>query len=184
MPAFCWPILVLTVLLLTLISYLSVKKMLKGTAADALRPYTPKAMKKSVLEKLSFWEKLPFGTKWNVRDILRHKSRSAMTLVGVVGCMMLLVGGLGMKDTMDYFMVMLDEDINNYTTKINLSESSENAEIKELAEDVEGDWQASSGISYEGETISLEIYQADNQLIRFVNEEDELVQLDDDGYLR
>lgn len=130
MPAFCWPILVLTVLLLTLISYLSVKKMLKGTAADALRPYTPKAMKKSVLEKLSFLEKLPFGTK------------------------------------------------------INLSESSENAEIKELAEDVEGDWQASSGISYEGETISLEIYQADNQLIRFVNEEDELVQLDDDGYLR
>lgn len=181
MPAFCWPILVLTVLLLTLISYLSVKKMLKGTAADALRPYAPKAMKKSVLEKLPFWEKLPFGTKWNVRDILRHKSRSAMTFVGVVGCMLLLVGGLGMKDTMDRFMVMLDEDINNYTTKINLSESAENAEIKELAEDVEGDWQASSGISYEGETISLEIYQADNQLIRFVNEEDELVQLDDDG---
>ncbi|MBQ8558758.1 MAG: ABC transporter permease [Tyzzerella sp.] len=181
MPAFCWPILVLTVLLLTLISYLSVKKMLKGTAADALRPYTPKAMKKSVLEKLPFWEKLPFGTKWNVRDILRHKSRSAMTLVGVVGCMLLLVGGLGMKDTMDHFMVMLDEDINNYTTKINLSESAENAEIKELAEEVEGDWQASSGISYEGETISLEIYQADNQLIRFVDEENELVQLDDDG---
>ena len=33
------------ILLLTLIGYLSVKKMLRGTAADALRPYSPKKMK-------------------------------------------------------------------------------------------------------------------------------------------
>lgn len=36
----------LTVALLTLISFLSVKKMLKGTAANVLSPYEPKAMKK------------------------------------------------------------------------------------------------------------------------------------------
>lgn len=181
MPSFCIPVIILTVVFLTLISYLSVKKMLKGTAADALRPYAPKAMKKSVFEKLPFWEKLPFGTKWNVRDILRHKSRSAMTLVGVVGCMLLLVGGLGMKDTMDSFMVMLDEDVNNYTTKIDLSESADNAEIRKLAERVDGDWQASSGISYEGETITLDVYHADHHKIRFLSEENELLELSDDG---
>lgn len=181
MPAFCIPVIILTVAFLTLISYLSVKKMLKGTAADALRPYAPKAMKKSVLEKLPFWEKLPFGTKWNVRDIFRHKSRSAMTLVGVIGCMLLLVGGLGMKDTMDSFMAMMDEDINNYTTKINLSESADNDEIKALAESVDGDLQASLGISYEGETVTLDIYQADNNMIRFLSEENELMELADDG---
>ena len=178
MPGFCIPVIIGTVVLLTLISYLSVKKMLRGTAADALRPYTPKAMKKSILP---FWEKLPFGTKWNVRDILRHKSRSAMTLVGVIGCMLLLVGGLGMKDTMETFMTILDEDVSNYTTKINISESAGNEEIKELAEDMDGDWMASSGISYEGETITLEIYQEDNHLIRFVNEENERMELTDDG---
>lgn len=181
MPGFCIPVIIGTVVLLTLISYLSVKKMLRGTAADALRPYTPKAMKKSILEKLPFWEKLPFGTRWNVRDILRHKSRSAMTLVGVIGCMLLLVGGLGMKDTMETFMTILDEDVSNYTTKINISESAGNEEIKELAEDMDGDWMASSGISYEGETITLEIYQEDNHLIRFVNEENERMELTDDG---
>lgn len=181
MPGFCIPVIIGTVVLLTLISYLSVKKMLRGTAADALRPYTPKAMKKSILEKLPFWEKLPFGTKWNVRDILRHKSCSAMTLVGVIGCMLLLVGGLGMKDTMETFMTILDEDVSNYTTKINISESAGNEEIKELAEDMDGDWMASSGISYEGETITLEIYQEDNHLIRFVNEENERMELTDDG---
>lgn len=181
MPMFCWPILALTVVLLTLISYLSVKRMLRGTAADALRPYAPKAMKKSILERLPFWEKLPFGTKWNVRDILRHKSRSAMTLIGVIGCMLLLVGGLGMKDTMENFMTLLDEDVSNYVTKINLSESADNSDAKELAESVNGDWLASSGISYEGETVTLEVYHAENNKIRFVDEENEFIELTDDG---
>lgn len=181
MPYFCWPILILTVVMLTCISYFSVKKMLKGTAAEVLRPYTPKVVKKSVLEKLSIWEKLPFGTKWNVRDILRHKSRSAMTLVGVIGCMLLLVGGLGMKDTMADFMMVLDKDISNYVTKINISESANNEEVENLAKEVEGDWQATSGISYEGKTVTLEVYHADNEKIRFVDEDNELMKIEDDG---
>ncbi len=181
MPDFCWPIIVLTVLMLTLISFLSVKKILKGTAADVLRPYTPKAMKKSIFEKIPGWEKLPFGTKWNVRDILRHKSRSAMTLVGVVGCMLLLVGGLGMKDTMGSFMTLLDEGISNYVTKVNLSETAENSELEALAEELNGDWMAAAGISYEGKTVTLEVYHADNEKIRFVDEDNEFLELGDEG---
>lgn len=181
MPGFCVPVMAGTVAMLTLISYLSVKRMLKGTAADALRPYTPKAMKKSALERLPGWERLPFGTKWNVRDILRHKSRSAMTLVGVIGCMLLLVGGLGMKDTMERFMTMLDEEINNYTTRINLTETAGDAAARELADEVNGDWQASSGISYQGRTVMLEVYHADNGRIRFLTEENDLTELTDDG---
>jgi len=181
MPGFCYPIIIFTVIVLTFISFLSVKKMLKGTAADALRPYTPKAMKKSIFEKLPFWEKLPFGTKWNVRDIVRHKTRSAMTLVGVVGCMLLLVGGLGMKDTMAVFMDLLDNGISNYTTRINLSDTAGNESAKELAAEVKGDWQATAGISYEGRTISMEVHDEDNDLLRFINEDNELVRLEDEG---
>lgn len=181
MPDFCIPVMVLMMLFLTLISYLSVKKMLKGTAADALRPYTPKAMKKGVIEKLSLWNKLPFGTKWNIRDVLRHKSRSAMTLVGVIGCTILLVGGLGMKDTMERFLYMLDNDISNYATKIILTESAANEAAVALAEDVNGDWQASSGISYEGKTLTLDIYSANNGKIGFLTEENEPMTLTDDG---
>lgn len=181
MPEFCIPVIVLTVIILTLISYLSVKKMLKGTAADVLRPYSPKAMKKSVIEKMSWWENISFGTRWNVRDILRHKSRSAMTLLGVLGCMLLLVGGLGMKDTMQSFMDLLDYDINNYVTKVNITESAENDDALELAEKLDGDWVASSGISYEGETVVLEIYDVEHDKIRFVDEENERMEIGDDG---
>lgn len=181
MPGFCIPVMILMLVFLTLISYLSVKKILKGTAAEALRPYAPKAMKKSIIEKLPFWNRLSFGTKWNVRDVLRHKSRSAMTLVGVIGCTVLLVGALGMKDTMESFLNMLDSDISNYSTKIILSESASNEDAAALADDVSGDWQASSGISYEGKTITLDIYHADNSKIRFLTEENQLMKLSDEG---
>lgn len=181
MPAFCVPVMIATLAFLTLISFLSVKKMLRGTAADALRPYTPKVMKKSVIEKLPFWNKLSFGTKWNVRDILRHKARSAMTLVGVVGCMILLVGGLGMKDTMGSFLDMLNQDVSNYETKVNLTETATNEDAKALAEALDGDWQASGGISYEGTTVAMEIYNAEHNKIRFLNEDNEIKELSDDG---
>ncbi len=181
MPGFSIPVMLLMLLFLTLIGYLFVKKMLKGTAADALRPYTPKTMKKSAIEKIPFLSRLPFGTKWNIRDVLRHKSRSAMTLVGVIGCIVLLVGGLGMRDTMSSFLGMLDKDICNYTTKIIISETAANEEAVALAEAVNGDRQSSSGISYNGKTLSLDIYGTDNGNVGFLTEDNKAMRLTDDG---
>ena len=180
MPAFCPPMLVLMPVLLTLISLLSVRRMLCGSAADALRPYVPRAMKQSAIERLPLWERLPFDVKWNLRDVMRHKSRSAMTLLGVTGCMLLLVGGLGMKDTMREFIRLLDIT-GNYATRISLSETARNAQSLELAQRVGGDWLASSGVSYAGNTVTLEIYSAGNGLIRFADADNELMTLSDDG---
>ncbi|MCM1393904.1 MAG: FtsX-like permease family protein, partial [[Eubacterium] siraeum] len=96
-PWWTWLILIGIVAFLTLISFLSVKKMLKGTAADALRPYTPKKVKPLAIENTKVWGKLNFAAKWNLRDVFRHKTRTLMTLIGILGCMVLLVCGLGMK---------------------------------------------------------------------------------------
>lgn len=181
MPPFCIPVIILTVAFLTLISYLSVKRMLRGTAADALRPYTPKVMRKSAVERLPLWDKLSFGAKWNFRDVIRHKARSAMTLVGVFGCMLLLVGGLGMKDTMENYLDMLDNDISNYVTKVNLSESATNEDVLALVQTLDGDWQAAQGISYNGKTVSLEIYNSDCEKLHFLSEDNERLKLSDDG---
>ena len=171
MPSVCVPVIICTIAFLTLISFLSVKKMLKGTAADALRAYTPKNIKKSAVEKLPFWDKLPFGVKWNVRDIVRHKSRSAMTLVG----------GLGMRDTMNGFMDMLNNKTNNYATKVTLSEDAQNSDAKALADELHGDWQSTSGIEYDGDTVTLDVYNAENGKVRFLDEKSDFVTLGDDG---
>ena len=181
MPSFCIPVMVLTLLFLTLISYLSVKRMLHGTAADALRPYVPRPMKKGLLERLPLWEHLGFGTRWNIRDVMRHKSRSAMTLVGILGCMILLVGGLGMKDTMSNFMTILDDDASNYTNKINLAENIGNDEARELCDSVSGDFEASEAISLDGETVTLEVHSTDNEKFRFIDSDGNIMKLGDDG---
>ena len=180
MPGFCIPVLIAIVVMLTLISYMSVKKILRGNAADTLRPYVPKGVKKTMLERVMHTDSMSFSTKWNMRDIMRHKSRSAMTLVGVIGCMLLLVGGLGMKDTMTCFMDLID-DTANYATKVNISESAGNDQVIGYADSVDGDWLAASGISYEGETVTLEIYDISNDKIRIVDEDNEAVTLEDNG---
>ena len=133
--------------------------MLEGTAADALRPYTPKKMKHLRIEETKAFKSLSFGTKWNLRDCLRHKSRSFMTLFGIVGCMILLVGGMGMKDTMDAFLDVFYEQAIHYRCRVNLdTESVTNAEACALAEELEGDWCAQRAVQIGDKGYSLEIY--------------------------
>ena len=180
-PAFCWPVMAGTVLLLALISFLSVRAQLRGTAADALRPYTPKKMKKSVLEKLPFFGKMSFATKWNLRDLARHKSRFAMTLVGIIGCMILLVGGLGMRDTMAGFLDLLDNGVSHYATKVNIVENTEREKVDRLIADLDADWESYSGISIDGYTATLDIVHNDNGRFSVIDEDNKEIELRDDG---
>ena len=180
-PGFCYPVMAATVGLLTLISYLSVRRQLKGTAADALRPYSPKKMRKILFERFRFWDKLHFGTKWNIRDLSRHKSRSAMTLFGIVGCMVLMVGGLGMRDTLTGFLDLLDKDISNYTTKVNLVDDADLEKSKELYKELGGDWESLTGISLDGDTITLDIVHNPNDLFNVIDEDNNRLDLSDEG---
>ena len=180
-PVFCYPVMAATVGLLTLISYLSVRRQLKGTAADALRPYAPKKMRRSFLERFRLWDKLHFGTKWNIRDLSRHKSRSAMTLFGIVGCMVLMVGGLGMRDTMAGFLDLLENDISNYTTKVNLIDDADRKKSKALCEELDGDWESLTGISLDGDTVTLDIVHNPNNLFNVIDEDNDRIDLSDEG---
>jgi len=180
-PEFCYPIIAGTVLLLALISFLSVRAQLRGTAADALRPYTPKKMKKSVLEKLPFFSKMSFATKWNLRDLMRHKSRFAMTLVGIIGCMILLVGGLGMRDTMAGFLDLLDNGVSHYATKVNIVENTEREKVDRLIADLDADWESYSGISIDGYTATLDIVSNENGRFSVIDEDNKEIDLRDDG---
>lgn len=180
-PWFCYPVMAGTVVLLTLISFFSVRRQLAGTAADALRPYTPKRMKRSLLERLPLFRRLRFGTKWNLRDLSRHRSRSAMTLIGIVGCMILMVGGLGMRDTMAGFLDLLDHGVSDYATKVNLADGADPASSLALADALEGDWESLSGISLDGDTVTLDIVHNDRGRYHVVDENNQRIALRDDG---
>ena len=181
MPGFCIPVGILTVLFMTGISFLSVKKMMKGSAADALRPYSPKKMRPMLIEKTRAFNKMSFGTRWNLRDCMRHKARSFMTLFGVIGCMILIVGGLGMKDTMGGFMDIIGDEVNHYETKIVLSEKAQNAQAASMAAAVGGDWNASVSGKADGKTVALEVWHVENDMVRFLNKKNDRVTLSDEG---
>ena len=182
MPWFCWAVIGGMLLFLTLIGFLSVRKMLEGTAADALRPYTPKRMRHLRIEETAFFKALDFGTKWNLRDSLRHKSRSLMTLFGIIGCTVLLVGGLGMKDTMDAFIETFYNQAIRYENRINLDTASvTNEEAAETADACQGDWGALSSVQVEGAPVSLEVYHIERDLVRFPAEAGGTAEPGDDG---
>jgi putative ABC transport system permease protein len=166
---------------MTLIGFLSVKKMLKGTAADALRPYTPKNVKPLALEKTKAWDKLSFAAKWNLRDVFRHKARSAMTLIGVIGCVILLVAGMAMGDTMNAYLDTIDNKIFNYQTKVNIVEEAKEEDVLALAEQLNGDWQSSSSVQLNGKAITLDIYNITNDKVRFIDKNNDTVNITDDG---
>ena len=180
-PGFCAAIIVAIVLILTLIGYLSVRKMLAGTAADALRPYTPKKVKPMLIEKTKFFHKLSFGTRWNMRDIVRHKSRTAMSLIGIIGCTILILASLGMKDTMNSFLNIYYDNGLNYSSRIFFTETATDEQKREIINKYEGDFGGSVSVQVEGKTVSLDVYDITRDKIRFVNDNDENFTLGDDG---
>lgn len=181
MPTFCIITLICIISALTLIGFLSVKQMLKGTAADALRPYSPKRFKPLLIEKTKLFHKLPFGTRWNLRDIMRHKSRTGMSLLGIVGCTILIVGGLGMRDTMNAFLDTYYSKATNYSSRIYVSESTSDEECNELKKKYNADSGASVSIQLNDKAVSLDIYDITHDTVRFPDNEsrDGFLKLDD-----
>ena len=170
-PWFCYIILAAIIVLLTLIGFLSVKQMLHGTPADALRPYTPKKVKNLLVEKTKWFHRLSFGTRWNLRDTMRHKSRTAMSLIGIIGCTLLIVGSLGMRDTMTAFLDMYYNDATNYSSRIYVSEDATDEQIQELIKKYDGDWAASVSVQLDEKAISLDVYELTTNKVRFPSAE-------------
>ncbi len=180
-PWFCYVVLGVIVLVLTLVGYLSVKEMLKGTASDSLRPYTPKKVKPLAIEKTKVFHKLPFGTRWNMRDLFRHKARTAMSILGVFGCAVLVVASLGMRDSMNGFMSMYYDNGLNYSSRIFLTEEATAEERATIIEKYDGDSSASINVQWEDKTISLDVYDIQNDKVRFSDESARMITIEDNG---
>lgn len=169
------------ILLMTLISYISAKNMLKGTAADALKPYTPKAMKRLKIEDSNAWRKLKFATKWNLRDLFRHKARSFMTLFGVFGCMILLVASFLMMDSMVGFVNKFYYGAMNYESEIILKDDTTNEKAFEMIDYYKTDYSSTTAISFNDEGISMDIYNVKNNYVRFLDSDMNYLNLSSDG---
>ena len=182
-PAWIWAIVLMIVILTIFIGYLSVRELLRGTAAETLRPYTPKHIRKLLIEGTALWHRMRFGTKWNLRDILRHKSRSAMSFIGTFGCMLMLIASFGINETMDNFLDTFYDDTAIYSSKIFMSADADNKDAIKLAEELDGDYSASVSAKVGDKTISADVYNISHGMCRFIDKESNVVPLPDEGAL-
>lgn len=166
MPWFVWLGVIGIIGFLTLIGYLSVRKILKGNAASALRPYEPKRMKSLFIERSELFHKLGFATRWNIRDTFRHFSRTFMTIFGVLGCTLLLFASFGMLSTTNGFIDSYYNTSLNYESKISLSENTSEEKALELANKYNGDYSSTLAIKIDGKTYTLDaIYNSNDNYV-------------------
>ena len=180
-PLWIWAIVVLLIVLTVFVGYLSVRTLLSGTAAETLRPYTRRHIRRVALEKTVLWNKMRFGRKWNVRDIFRHKSRSAMSFIGTFGCMLMLVASFGMNQTMDNFLDTFYDKTTVYSSKVFISSDAENEDALRLAEDLDGDYSASVSSKVGDKAISVDVYNITHSTYQFIDEDSNIVPLPENG---
>ena len=81
-----------------LVSYLAARNISKENPANTMRPKAPRISKSRFLENSKLWKKLNFNIRWNYRDAKRNKFRALMAIIGVMGCVALLISAFGMND--------------------------------------------------------------------------------------
>lgn len=127
------------VLICTSASYFSCRQILKIHPSEALRPAAAAAAKPCIFEKLPFWDRLSFNTRYNLRDISRSKMRAFMGVFGTCMGMMIMTLGLGAYDTVDYVKQWYFGDIQNYEYQVLLKDSCTVEEAEELRDEAEGE---------------------------------------------
>lgn len=115
-----------------------IKVELKDKPANLMRPKAPKIGKKILLERITpLWRRLSFNHKVTLRNIFRYKQRMIMTVLGIAGCMALLVTGFGLKDSN---AGMVDKEFNKvwkYEAMVMVNENSNDEDTKKYNDTLE-----------------------------------------------
>ena len=112
-----------------LVTYLSCVRISKEKPADTMRPKAPGNAKSGLIEKSKIWNHLSFNIRWNIRDAKRNKFRGFMAIVGVMGCVALLIAAFGMNDCLNDLQSWEYDDIDHYESKLVLSRDANPMEL-------------------------------------------------------
>ncbi len=122
----------------SLVSFLSCRKELAPPPAETLKPEAPKLMKPSWFEKSRIWLNLKFATQWNFRDVRRNKVRTGMGIVGVAGCTMLMLTAFGCLDSIEFITDWMYGELNTASYQIVMKENATYEDTYEYAKKYRG----------------------------------------------
>lgn len=133
-------------------------KELRAVPAQLMRPEAPKAGKRVLLERMPFiWRHLSFSNKSTVRNLFRYKKRFFMTVIGIGGCMGLLLVGFGVEDSI---MTIGDKQFNEiriYDGNIALSEDSTKEERQKLYDEIKAEDNVETVMFAHEETVDVSV---------------------------
>ena len=143
-------------------------KSLRHKPASLMRPKTPKAGKRILLERITpLWKCFNFSQKVTWRNLFRYKSRLFMTVVGVAGCTALMLAAFGLYDSINDVAVLQYEELNRYNTIIVSDKERTLDEIQQLKDAVNSDERFESNVivsqkqvsvSHEDKNVNSDVY--------------------------
>ena len=173
------------IIVITLVTYLSCRKILKEPAAEALRIERPKVkVKENSFTTKKAFNKLSLSSKWNIRDIVRSKGRTLMAIVGIAGCTMLVVTAFGMLDSMKSYVSWEFDTINNFEYKLSLSTDYTDKQFNDIISKYGDATSQTTGIEFKNnnEIIIKPLTINDtNGLLQVTNHTKEPFTMKDDG---
>lgn len=109
-------------------------KVLGDQPAVLMRPEAPKIGKRTLIERIPFlWRHLNFTWKSTLRNLFRYKKRFLMTLLGIGGCMGLLMVGFGLRDSISSIVDYQYGELQLYDSSVYLGDNMEDSVREELA---------------------------------------------------
>ncbi len=115
------------------VTYLTCRNISKENPANTMRPKAPKLSSTNFIERSKLWRHLSFNLRWNWRDAKRNKFRAFMAIVGVMGCVALLIAAFGMNDSMNDLKSWEYDDINHFESKLSIANNASALELYYIA---------------------------------------------------
>lgn len=175
-----WPLAVAIVVVYTalmlLVTWYSCRKTLQEEPAELIRPKSPEAGKKILMEYLPFWKRISFLNKVTIRNIFRYRQRMAMMLIGISGCTALLLTGFGLRDSIVNVADFQFRDITKYDLSVYFQEEPTQEDAEEFLETVQGMaentmfyHQSSVELAFAGRVKELYMISGDEKLAEFID---------------
>lgn len=163
-PVMIFVYIVLMIVLIAFITFITVSKEVKLKPSELLVPAMPKEGAKILLERITFlWRRLKFKYKSTLRNIFRFKKNLIMMIVGIGGCVGLLIVALGISDAVAGLSKTQYDKLFTYDVKVNINDYNtfDYPEIQEKLFFYEE--------SGECEGFDLNIYYVDKNIDGFIN---------------
>lgn len=109
-------------------------KTLKENPSQCMRPKPPPKAKKILPEKIPLlWNKLSFTNKYIIRNIFRNKGRMAICIIGIAGCMTLILTAFGISDSIDNYLNLMSSKQHKYDVIASLENNVTTAEYRHIS---------------------------------------------------